>query len=127
MQAWDLFYSVFGVIYAIIIGFILAELLTRFYRLMSCIGDELNAVEDVRDFLVYVDENNEVKKDIKVSLFNYLGVVIDQEWDAMKRSCSSFDSDTSSELYRVMESVENIKVIDQSDGVSLSAIIGKNI
>lgn len=125
LQVWELFYSVYGVIYAIVIGFILAELLTRFHRLMTCISNELNAVEDIRDFLVYVDKNEKTKLDINKALLQYVTVVVNREWELMKNCRSSFDSDTSVELYRLMETVEDIKKYDDSDGVALAAIIGK--
>lgn len=125
LQVWELFYSVYGVIYAIVIGFILAELLTRFHRLMTCISNELNAVEDIRDFLVYVDKNEKTKLEINKALLRYVTVVVDCEWELMKTCHSSFDSDTSAELYQLMEAVENIKKYDDSDGVALAAIIGK--
>ena len=52
---WEEFYSVFGMIYAIVSGFLLVEVLNRFNKLSEVVEAELNAISDVRDFLIYVD------------------------------------------------------------------------
>lgn len=47
------FFTVFGVIYAIVAGFLLVTVLNRYSSLSQTIEDELNAIESIRDFLVY--------------------------------------------------------------------------
>jgi uncharacterized membrane protein len=53
VSSWSSFFNVFGVIFAIIAGFLLVTVLSRYSNLNQTIEDELNAVESVRDFLVY--------------------------------------------------------------------------
>ena len=53
LSSWGSFFNVFGVIFAIVAGFLLVTVLNRYSNLNQTIEDELNAVESVRDFLVY--------------------------------------------------------------------------
>ena len=53
VSAWGVFFTVFGVVYAIVARFLLVSVLTRYGALSQTIEDELNAVESIRDFLVY--------------------------------------------------------------------------
>lgn len=138
-EVWDIFFTVFGLIYAIMIGLLLVDSLTRFSTLSSTIQDELNAVEDIRDFLIYVNENEETKSTIVGTLRKYVDSVVGREWDIMsnfqrghgrmfqrsKTDSTRLDSDTSEELYDIMWAVENIKIHDASDSIALTAIIGK--
>lgn len=125
IEAWGIFFAVVGAIYAIIAGFLLVELLSRFHRLSATLQDELNAIEDIRDFLVYIDDNENVKYNIRQALLNYIDSVIGREWSILVSRPKEGDSDTSPELYKIMEAVEDIQVIDQSDSVALDAIITK--
>ncbi len=52
LAAWGVIFAVVGVTYAILIGFLIAELLARFHRLRSLIDSELNEIEIIRDSLV---------------------------------------------------------------------------
>jgi len=122
IEAWGMFFAVLGVIYAIIVGFLLAELLSRFHRLRTHIRDELNAVEEIRDYLIYVDENGETKRRIVSSLHQYVRSIVDREWPMMLEG-SEIDSDTSPEQYQLMEAVEGLRIHDQSDVIALDAII----
>lgn len=124
-SAWEVFYAVFGIIYAIIVGFILAELLGRYHRLISDIGNELNALQCIRDFLIYVDQNSEVKNKILLALRDYLNSVINREWHEMSYTAKAGGEDTSAELYGLMHAVEGIKIIDESDKIVLEKLIDK--
>ena len=124
-STWEVFYAVFGVIYAIVIGFILAELLTRFQRLMSGIGSELNALQSVRDFLIYVDDNKDAKHAIILSLRNYISSVLNSEWHRMDQKTDLAKADTSDELYALMQAVGQIKIANEGDSLALSKLIEK--
>ncbi len=125
--AWATFFTVFGVIYAIVAGLMVAELLGRFHRLSKVVQDELNAIEDVRDFLIYVDDQQDTKHRIFRTLSAYVASVAHREWRQMcqRRRRVAIDTDTSAELYAVMQAVERIDMRDQSDQVALAAIIGR--
>lgn len=125
--AWATFFTVFGVIYAIVAGLLVAELLGRYHRLSKVVQDELNAIEDVRDFLIYINGQHAVKRGIYTTLADYVVSVAHREWEQMKqrRRTVAIDTDTSPELYDVMRAVERIDVKDESDQVALAALIGR--
>lgn len=126
IEAWGIFFAVVGVVYAVISGFLLAQLLTRFHQLSSRLHEELNALEDVRDFLIYVDdsqENTAAKLAIREALWKYLRNIIENEWPRMAAGERNMDTDTCEDLYGVMRAVEKIRPVDQSDIVALRAII----
>ena len=139
LEIWGVFFTVFGLIYAIIVGLLLVDSLNRFYILSSTFHDELNAIQDIRDLLIYVNDNEATKAKIRIALVSYVDTVVELEWDEMalfERGEVSFyrrsrakdftlDSDTSGELYDVMLAVEELEIIDESDQVALSSIIGK--
>jgi len=92
IETWGVFFTVFGIIYAILVGFLLIEVLRRFSSLSSTIQEELNAAEDIRDFLVYIDENKESKRAIRKALIDYVNSVIEREWINMEHSPEAIDS-----------------------------------
>ena len=57
VSPWGSFFTVMGVVYAIIVGFLLATVLTRYSYLTQAIESELNAIECIRDSLIYFDDS----------------------------------------------------------------------
>ena len=124
IAAWSAFFSVFGIVYAIVAGFLLVTVLTKYSDLNQAIENELNAIETVRDFLTYLnDEKIEVKMSIKSALSHYTSSLLNIEWPAMSDPHEPMDSDTSEELYEVMRKSKKISVDTESDGVVFTAII----
>ncbi len=56
-QIWEIFFNVFGMLYAVIAGLILVEEFKRFGDLHEDVELELNALQDIRDYLIYMDED----------------------------------------------------------------------
>jgi len=124
LSSWSSFFTVFGVIFAIVAGFLLVTVLNRYSNLNQSIEDELNAVESVRDFLVYLDDRQQIEIDkIKRALANYVTSVANTEWAEMSAPRIPMNSDTSEELYAVMRSGKKIKVSEERDSIVLSALI----
>lgn len=124
LSSWSSFFNVFGVIYAIVTGFILVTVLNRYSALNQTIEDELNAIESVRDFLVYLDdEQRTVKTAMKQALADYTWSLSTKEWEEMKDPRTQMNSDTSEELYEVMRQGKKVPVTKQSDSVVLSALV----
>jgi hypothetical protein len=124
MEAWGVFLSVFGMFFAIIVGFVLYEALGRYGKLKNTISAEINAIQDVRDFVLYLDGDQEqTRVHIRRSLKAYASSVAEREWDVMAARDTSFSSDTSDELYDVMRATNKIEVTNESDQVALAAII----
>lgn len=124
VAAWSAFFSVFGIAYAIVAGFLLVTVLTKYSDLSQVIENELNAIETVRDFLTYLNSNNnEVKINIKSALSQYTSSLLNKEWSEMSDPHEPMDSDTSDELYEIMRKSKNISVDTDKDGVVFTAII----
>jgi len=124
VAAWSAFFSVFGIVYAIVAGFLLVTVLTKYSDLNQAIENELNAIETVRDFLTYLnDEKNEVKNNIIGALSHYTVSLLNKEWPEMSDPHEPMDSDTSEELYEIMRKSKKISVDTESDGVVFTAII----
>jgi len=124
VAAWGVFFSVFGIVYAIIAGFLLVTVLSRYSNLNQTLEDELNAIETVRDFLTYLgDEQKEAKRGIKSTLLHYATSLLDKEWAEMVDSREPTDSDTSEELYELMRKSKEIGVDSENDRIVFSVII----
>ena len=105
---WEVFFAIIGVIYAIIVGMLIVEAVRRHNNLNSIIEQEINAIEDIRDFLVYLDDDDEKRPAIKKCLRAYVNSVVNREWSVMRYMPGKKDCDTSSELYQLMSTVRKI-------------------
>lgn len=125
VSSWGAFFNVFGVIYAIVAGFVLITVLSRYSALSQTIEDELNAVESVRDFLVYLDDEQQgaAKKSLLGALAAYTASVANTEWGRMSDPGTAMDSDTSEELYEVMRRGKEIRLLKESDSVVLAQLV----
>ena len=125
LAPWEEFYSVFGMIYAIVSGFLLVEVLNRFNKLSEVVEAELNAISDVRDFLLYVDGQDDIKQSVKKELQEYVHSVATVEWSTMNDDYAVLNSDTSKELYDVMHAVNKVGVNNESDREALHFLISE--
>ena len=118
----EVFFGVFGVVYAIVVGFALFVVMDNYSSIRNHINSEINALQDLRDFLVYVDDNDEVVAELKSKIKTYVESVVHKEWSEM-RSAHEIDLDTSPELYDIMISINRIEPTNQSDFVSLEMLM----
>ena len=124
LSSWGSFFNVFGVVYAIVAGFLLVTVLSRYSALSQTIEDELNAIESIRDFLVYLDdEQDRAKTAMKKALADYARSLSTKEWEEMSDPRARMNSDTSEDLYEVMRKGKKIQVRNESDSVVLSALV----
>ena len=113
LGAWGVFYTVFGVLYAIIIGFILIATLDKFDNLKRSIDSEINEIQNVRVLLKYFsDSQMEVINNVRKALLSYVNSIHSIEWENMikKESLPEF----SSELENVIGSVSHLKSEDEN-------------
>jgi len=122
---WEEFYSVFGMIYAIVSGFLLVEVLNRFNNLSEVVESELNAIGDVRDFLIYMDGQEDKKKTVNRELQEYVHSVATVEWHDMNDDRAALNSDTSKELYDIMYAVNELEINNESDRSALHFLINE--
>lgn len=124
VSAWGAFFTVFGVIYAIVAGFLLVTVLSRYSALNQTIEDELNAVESIRDFLIYFGSDQQPPlQQMKQSLAAYTNALGTVEWRQMADPTTPTNSDTSDELYEIMQCTASLQVNGDRDNSILSAII----
>jgi len=124
VSSWSSFFTVFGVVYAIVVGFLLAAVLTRYGTLTQAIESELNAIECIRDFLTYFDESQaEPKRTIQIALYGYAQSISDTEWQEMSQPRTQVNSDTSEQLYELMRACRNLNAEAEIEHLALSAIV----
>ena len=82
LGAWSVFYTVFGVLYAIIIGFILISTLEKFDNLKRAIDTEVNEIQNFRVLLKYFGDSQKVIiNNIRKSLLSYVNSIHSIEWE----------------------------------------------
>jgi len=110
---WESFFSVFGVIYAILGGFLLLKALERFSALSRSVEAEINALQDVRDYLIYFEPGQpEARRSILTGLEGYVRHIREVEWEQMAkahRKRQGLNSDTCEELQSVIGAVRGLK------------------
>lgn len=127
---WSAFFDVFGVMYAILAGFLLLRVLDRFTSLSQAIEGELNSVQDARDLLVYFGEDQypQQRKIVK-ELSDYLKLFTGSEWRQMRRPRrrrrDHVMSDTTEELWQIMREVKDLRCDDECDRFALRSLIQK--
>jgi len=123
---WEAFFSVFGVIYAILAGFLVVRVLDRYTALSQALEGEVNALQDIRDLLLYFEGRQDAaKRELLLQLDEYLRAVAEVEWKAMsrRRRVQRLDSETTGELMDMMRAANLLEVNDPSDEVALGCII----
>ncbi len=124
LSSWGAFFSVFGVIYAIVAGFLLVTVLNRYSSLHQTIEDELNAIESIRDFLLYLEDDQPSETmAMRHVLLNYAWSLSRTEWEEMTDPRTPMNSDTSEELYEIMRKGKALQVRKERDGIVLSALV----
>ena len=118
----EIFFGIFSIIYTIVAGFIILVLLENYNSINAHIWAEINELQDLRDYLVYVDNQEHVVNEIKATLKIYVKSVFEQEWPKMI-GADKVDVDTSPEIYAIMKSINKIRVTNLSDTVALSKLI----
>ena len=123
VSSWSSFFTVIGVVYAIIVGFLLATVLTRYSYLTQAIEGELNAIECIRDSLIYFDESQaEAKRSLLRALSQYVHSVTKVEWQEMSAPGRIVNSDTSEELYELMRQCGNLKPDGENGSIVISSV-----
>lgn len=118
----EIFFGVFGVVYAIIVGFAMYEALNNYSQIRQHMSSEVNELQDLRDYLMYVDDQDELKQQIRHELKEYAESVVHREWPAM-RSNERLDVDTPPELYRVMTSIKAIRPQSERDILAVERLV----
>ena len=62
LASWGVFYATYGILYAIIIGFILVGALGRYEQLKLAVDSEINVIQNIRDFLIYFSDTSSIQR-----------------------------------------------------------------
>ena len=124
-SAWSVYYTVYGVLYAIIVGFLLVEALSKYNKLSEFMEEEINALQDVRDFSLYLNCQPETSEQILNKLTSYARSVINKEWPQMEKGTTVGNMDTTRELYEVLAAITRINVTTKVDELALKILMEK--
>jgi hypothetical protein len=125
---WTLFFSIVGVIYAITIAFLLVMVLEKYNKFNGIIDKEINSIQDIRDFLILFKAKTNVQKNIYQSLIQYVKSVYEKEWVQLKKCRENneyYDSDTSKELYQLIDNIGKLEPKSEVEKITLQEIIVK--
>ena len=118
----EIFFSVFGVVYAIIVGFAMYEALNNYSQIRSHMNSEVNELQDLRDYLMYIDRQREMTSLITHRLRDYAASVVNGEWPAMRRE-EPLDMDTPDQLYHVMEDIKALSPDSEREVLAVERLI----
>lgn len=116
------FFEIFGVVYAIIVGFAMLLVSENYKAFKQHLHAETDDLQDLRDYLLYVDGQDQLVKEIKVNIRKYVEEILNDEWPAMMGD-KQVEMDTPKQLYAVMLSVNRIQRTNESDAVALERLI----
>ena len=138
LASWGVYYATYGILYAIIIGFILIGALGRYEQLKLAVDNEINVIQNIRDFLIYFsdassiqdEEANNSRSDqisalynIRQCLYKYVKSVYEKEWLEMSDKKVSTDPDSTQELKDIIVSVSKLQSHDENDSIAMTSII----
>ncbi len=88
MQTMEIFVSVFGLAYAVIVGLLIIEAHGRMHDLSSAFRSELNAISDIHDCLYFFDDDKDadINNNIYEELITYVDRVRTYEMESMKHT-----------------------------------------
>ena len=138
LGSWSVFYTTYGILYAIIIGFILVGALGRYEQLKLAVDSEINVIQNIRDFLIYFSDSTSMQRaeakdsrseqinvllNIRQALYTYVKSVYEKEWLEMSDKTETTDPDSTQELKDIIVSVSKLESQDENDSIALTAII----
>jgi len=111
--SWGSYFTTYGTLFAIISGMVLVNVLERFQQLENVVEEELNAVESIRDSLVYLHLPDPERRAFLQVLMEYLKSIAGTEWDRMAQvdqrdQENSIDSDTNKELLDIHKHIASV-------------------
>ena len=138
LGSWSVFYTTYGILYAIIIGFILVGALGRYEQLKLAVDSEINVIQNIRDFLIYFSDSTSMQRaeakdsrserinvllNIRQALYTYVKSVYEKEWLEMSDKTEMTDPDSTQELKDIIVSVSKLDSQDENDSIALTSII----
>ncbi|WP_372369235.1 DUF4239 domain-containing protein [Candidatus Uabimicrobium sp. HlEnr_7] len=119
---FEIFFSILGTIYAVMSGFVMLVVLDNYTKIKDHLAEEVNSLQDLRDFLLYVDNQEENVQNVKDKLKVYVDSLVGTEWSSMMKK-KKVHVDTSDEIYSLMDSIHKLEISNDSDQVALGKLI----
>lgn len=119
---FEIFFTILGTIYAIMAGFVMLVVLDNYTKIKDHLADEVNSLQDLRDYLLYLDNQEERVQDIKDKIKTYVDSLIAIEWPSMVKK-QKIHVDTSPEIYQIMSSIHNVNIDNPTDRIALGKLI----
>ena len=138
LDSWGVYYGTYGILYAILIGFILIGTLGRYEDLKLAVDSEINVIQNIRDLLIYFSDPTSIQRaeskgyrseqigvllNIRQCLYVYVKSVYEKEWLKMSDKSELTDPDSTQELKDIFVSVSKLKSQDENDSIALTSII----
>jgi len=138
LDSWGVFYATYGILYAIIIGFILIGAVGRYEQLKFAVDSEINVIQNIRDFLLYFSDSSSLQRtgikgtrsehinvllNIRQCVYIYVKSVYEKEWLEMSDQTEMTDPDSTQELKDIIVSVSKLESQDENDSIALASII----
>jgi hypothetical protein len=128
VSAWSTFYTVFGVLYAVITGFLIIEALSKYNKIQDIIEEEINTLQDIRDLIFFLNPDKKIKNKILTELKEYVQSVVNKELkDNGRRGNDKLnkDSDTTKEMYDIFKQINRIAIEEEKDKIFINMLIQK--
>lgn len=123
LDAMEIFFGVFGTMYAIIVGFVILMIADHYHEIRQNIAGELNSLQNLHDYLIYLDDSHrETIGHITAALHTYLQSIIKKEWPVMVSKQHSHIY-TSPELYDLMKAIDKIQPKNEKDLIGFENLI----
>jgi hypothetical protein len=128
MYPVEIFFSVFGLMYAIIVGLLIVEAHRRWYELSFAIQSEISSIGSIHDCLRYFSEhqkNPDAKKNVATALIKYVtGMALD--WVTLKKNRAHggrLDRFQRRGVKEIIEAVKGLSSADETDGCAMQPIV----
>jgi hypothetical protein len=118
----SVFFSVLGIVYAILIGFAVYMVSNDFNEMRRCVFGEVNQLQNAWDYLSFVDNQEDVVTTVAEALKQHIAFILFREWPIM---CSdeAVDISTPASMKSLMRAVNAIRITNHSDSVALEKLI----
>jgi hypothetical protein len=128
VSAWGTFYTVFGVLYAVITGFLIIEALSKYNKIQDIIQEEINTLQDMRDLVSFLHPEPVIKSSILTELKEYAQSVAEHELKDNGKSENAKlnkNSDTTKQMYDIFKQINRIEIKEERDRIFVNMLIQK--
>ena len=128
IHVWEVFFSVFGLTYAVLVGLLIVESHRRWRDLSSIVQGEHNAINDIYDFLRYFVKdsvNRGPSQQVMEATLDYVNGEFESKWWKKGMPRSENTADYQKRVHAIIDAVDTIKVQDGNDQCALEAIMGR--